>query len=147
MLLFALERTLHLLLGQATIQEALGSMKWILRYLKSTSSVFLRYGFEKPMLEGFSDSNMLGDAHPNRSTLGYDMMTCEGGVVSWQTRLQKVVALSTVEAEYMAAVEAMKELIWIRDFLSELGMKKEKFLLHCDNRSAIYLAKNIGARS
>ena len=67
---------------------------------------------------------------------------CRGGVVSWQSRLQKVVALSTTKAEYMTAVEAGKELIWMRDFLSELGMKQEKFLLHCDNQSAIHLAKN-----
>ena len=42
--------------------------------------------------------------------------------MSWQSRLQKVVALSTTKAEYMTAVEAGKELIWMRDFLSELGM-------------------------
>ena len=67
---------------------------------------------------------------------------CRGGVVSWQSRLQKVVALSTTKAEYMTAVEAGKELIWMRDFLSELGMKQKKILLHCDNQSVIHLAKN-----
>ena len=52
-------------------------------------------------------------------------------------------ALSTTEAEYMAAVEADKELIWKKNFLNELGMKQERFLLHCDNQSAIQLAKNV----
>ena len=52
-------------------------------------------------------------------------------------------ALSTTKAKYMVAVEAVKELIWMKNFLSELGMKQEKFLLHCDNQSAIHLAKNV----
>ena len=43
----------------------------------------------------------------------------------------------------MAAVEAEKELIWMKNFLNELGMKQERFLLHCDNQSAIQLAKNV----
>ena len=67
--------------------------------------------------------------------------------MSRQSRLQKVVALSTTKVEYMAVVEAGKELIWMSDFLSELGMKQEKFLLHCDNRSVIHLAKNAAYHS
>ena len=42
----------------------------------------------------------------------------------------------------MAAVEAEKELIWMKNFLNELGMNQERFLLHCDNQSVIHLAKN-----
>ena len=53
-------------------------------------------------------------------------MTYSRGAVSWQSRLQKTVALSTTEAEYMAAVKAGKELIWMRDILTELGMKTRK---------------------
>ena len=44
-------------------------------------------------------------------------------------------------------MEAGKELIWMRDFLSELGMKQEKFLLHCDNQSVIHLAKKVAYHS
>ena len=47
----------------------------------------------------------------------------------------------------MAVVEADKEVIWMKNFLSELGMKQEKFLLHCDNQSAIHLAKNAAYHS
>ena len=108
------------------------AVKWILIYLKGTSSVCLRYSSGKPMLEGFTDSYMSGDGDSNRSASGY-VMTYSGGVVSWRSRLQKAVALSTTEDEYMAVVEAGKELIWMRDFLNELGMKQEKFLLHWDN--------------
>ena len=74
------------------------------------------------MLEGFMNSDMSVDIDTNRYTSTY-VMTYPGGAVSWQSRLQKVMALSTTEAQYMAVVEAGKELIWMRDFLSELGMK------------------------
>ena len=79
-------------------------------YLKGTSKVCLKFGVEKSVLEGFTDSDMSGDVDSRRSTLGY-VMTYAGGIMSWQSRLQKSVALSTTEAEYMAAVEADKELI------------------------------------
>ena len=74
-------------------------------------------------------------------------MNYAGGAVSWQSRLQKVVALSTIEAEYMAAVDVGIELFWMRDFLSELGLKQETFLLHCVNQSAIHLTKNVSYHS
>ena len=117
------------------------TVKWILRYLKGTSKVCLTFGVGKFVLEGFTDSDMSGDVDSRRSTLGY-VMTYAGGIMSWQSRLQKSVALSTTEAEYMAAVEADKELIWMKNFLNELGMNQERFLLHCDNQSVIHLAKN-----
>ena len=56
-------------------------------------------------------------------------------------------SLSTTEAEYMAIVEAGKELIWMKNFLNDLGMKQEKFLLHYNNQSVIHLAKNIAYHS
>ena len=95
----------------------------------------------KPVLEGFTDLNMLGDVDSSRSISGYVMTYSRGGV-SWQSRLWKSIALSTTKVEYMAAVEAGKELIWMRNFLTELGMKQKEFLLHCDNQSSIHLAKN-----
>ena len=122
------------------------AVKWILRYLKGTSGVCLRYGVGKPVLEGFTDSNMSRDVDSSRSTSGY-MMTYPRGAVSWRSRLQKSVALSTTEAEYMEAMEAGKELIWMRNFLTELGMKQKEFVLHCDSQSVIHLAKNVAYHS
>ena len=77
---------------------------------------------------------------------GY-VMTYVEGAVSWQSQLQKSVALSNTEVEYMVAVEAEEELIWMRNFLDELGMKQKEFLLHCDSQSAIHLAKNVAYHS
>jgi hypothetical protein len=62
--------------------------------------------------------------------------------VSWISKLQNVVSLSTIEAEYVAATEASKEIIWLQRFMEELGKKQENSRLYCDSESAIHLAKN-----
>lgn len=117
------------------------AVKWILRYLRGTSKVCLCYGGDEPVLDGYTDADMAGDLDSRKSTSGY-MMTFAGGAVSWQSRLQKCVALSTTEAEYIAATEASKELLWMKKFLHELGLKQDKFVLFCDSQSAIHLSKN-----
>ncbi|RVW79299.1 Retrovirus-related Pol polyprotein from transposon TNT 1-94 [Vitis vinifera] len=81
------------------------AVKWIMRYLRGTSKLKLTFGSGKPILVGYIDSDMVGDVDNRRSTSGY-LMTFSGGAVSWQSRLQKCVALSTTEAEYIAAAEA-----------------------------------------
>ncbi|KAI3508780.1 hypothetical protein L1887_23794 [Cichorium endivia] len=58
------------------------------------------------------------------------------------SRLQKSISLSTIEVEYMGVAEASKELLGLNTFLEELRHKKEDCMLHCDNQSAIHLAKN-----
>ena len=69
---------------------------------------------------------MSANVDTSRSTSGY-VMTYAGGAVSWQLRLQKTVALSTTEAEYMATVEAGKEVLWMKDFIGELGIRQEEY--------------------
>ena len=66
------------------------------------------YGSDKPILVGYSDADMAGDIDSRRSTSGY-LVTFAGGAVAWQSRLQKCVALSTTEAEFISATEACKE--------------------------------------
>ena len=97
-------------------------MKWILKYLRGTSKTCLCFGTDKPMLLGCTNANMAGDVDFKKSTSGY-LITFSGGVVSWQSRLQKCVALSTTEAEYIAIIEASKELLWMKKFLQELGLQ------------------------
>ena len=86
----------------------------------------------QPGLDDYTDADMARDLDSRKSTSGY-MMTFAGGAVSWQSRLQKCVALSTTEAEYIAVVEASKELLWMKKFLQELGINQEKFVLFCDS--------------
>ena len=66
------------------------------------------------------------------------------GAVAWRSKRQVTVALSTMEAEYMAMAEAVKELKWMRQFLKELGYGNHESatVLKCDNQGAIVLAKN-----
>lgn len=78
-----------------------------------------------------------------RSTSGY-LLTIGGGGVSWSSRLQSLVAQSTTEAEYIAAVDAGREAIWMRNLLQELGYTLAgPTVLHMDNQSAISVAKNL----
>ena len=63
-------------------REHRAAVKWILRYLKGTSSECLRFGLGKPLLEGYMDSDMLADVDTSRFTSKY-VMTYAGGVISW----------------------------------------------------------------
>ena len=127
-------------------REHWAAAKWILRYLRGTSRVCLCFGPGQPVLDGYTDSDMSGDVDSSKSTSGY-LMTFAGAAMSWQSRLQKCIALSTTEAEYIAAVEAGKELLWMKNFLAELVLNQEKYALHCDSQSAIHLAKNVAYHS
>ena len=65
---------------------------------------------------------MAGDRDSSRNTTWY-VFTVGGTAVSWISRLQRVVALSSAEAEYVALTEASKEMIWLQRFMEELGKK------------------------
>ncbi|MCO5586528.1 hypothetical protein L7F22_040468 [Adiantum nelumboides] len=87
------------------------AVKSIMRYLKGTKNKCLCYGKGPLELKGFCDSDMASDVvDTQKSTSGY-VFTLAGGVVSWCSKLQKIVALSTTEAEYISATEASKEAI------------------------------------
>ena len=118
------------------------AVKWILRYLRGTSKVCLCFGSGKPMLDGYTDSDMAGDVDSRKSISGF-MMTFARGAVSWQSKLQKCVALSTTEAEYIDITEGCKEALWMRKFLEELGLKQEKYVVYSDSQSAIHFSKNL----
>ena len=122
-------------------KEHYAAVKWILRYLQGTSKMSLCFGKGEPILDGFTDSDMAGDIDSRKSTSGY-LITFAGGAVAWQSRLHKCVTLSTTEAEFIAITEACKELLWLKKFLQELGLKQERYVLHCDSQSAIHLSKN-----
>ncbi|GJW93969.1 hypothetical protein Tco_0173641 [Tanacetum coccineum] len=117
------------------------AVKWLLRYLKGTSKATLCFSRKEVVLEGFSDSDYGGCLDSGKSTTGY-VFTVGGTTVSWMSRIQKCVAMSTTEAEYMAIAEAGKELVWLKNFLEELDRAQTECRLFCDNQSAIHLAKN-----
>ena len=70
------------------------------------------------------------------------VFTLGGTTVSWMSRLQKSVSFSTTEAEYIAISEAAKKMIWLKNFLKELGKEHNSGALFSDSQSAIHLTKN-----
>jgi ATP-binding cassette subfamily B (MDR/TAP) protein 1 len=121
--------------------EHWNAVKWILRYLRGTSNKCLHFGGSSTTVHGYVDSDLAGDIDTRWSTIGY-VFTVGGTTVSWISRLQKVNALSTTEAEYVATTEAAKEMIWLQFFMEELGHPQEDNYLYSDSQSAIHLAKN-----
>jgi transposase InsO family protein len=121
------------------------AVKRVLRYLQGTPSLGITYRPPPLRLTGYSDADWAGNVDTRRSTTGYVVML-NNGAVAWRSQRQPTVALSTMEAEYMALTEATKELKWIRNFLAELGCNNGKpdvpTDLYSDNQSAIALAKN-----
>ena len=99
-------------------------VKRILRYLRGTVDRCITYKGtgstdSQPELIGYCDADW-GGGQGCRSVTGY-AFTMAGGAISWQSKKQKTVALSTVEAEYMATTQATKEAIWWRSFLAGVG--------------------------
>ena len=117
--------------------------KRVLRYLKGTANHGIAFTkSESGECLGYSDADWAGDQEDRKSTSGY-LFQMAGGPVSWKSRKQDSVALSTAEAEYIALSSAAQETVWIRRLVTELGMEPEgPTTLMEDNQSAIAMAKN-----
>ncbi|KAH9722806.1 hypothetical protein KPL70_006847 [Citrus sinensis] len=125
-------------------KEHWNGVKWILRYLKGTSDhgiLFRKVNGATCEVAGFVDSDFAGDIDKRRFITGF-VFTMSGGAISWKASLQSVVALSTTEAQYIALTEAVKEAIWLRGLISELGFKQKTVTISSDSSSAIELSKN-----
>jgi len=117
--------------------------KGILRYLKGTMGMEIQYRpNSKILLRGYTDSDYAGSQHDRKSTTGFIYMLNEAPV-SWLSQKQPVVAVSSTEAEYVALAAGAKEAVWIRQFMTELGIQQhDPTDLFVDNTSAIKLAQN-----
>jgi hypothetical protein len=102
----------------------------------------LTYGSNAEPIKGFVDTDWGSCPENRRSYTGF-VSLLNGGPVSWDSKKQKTVALSTTEAEYMARSECVKEAIYLQRFLRELGFDKNaELVIFCDNRSCLKLAEN-----
>ena len=117
------------------------AVKWILRYLRGTTGKALCFKGGDTILTSYVDVDLAGNVDIRRSTTGY-VYTLGGTAVSWGSQLQKIVALSTTEVEYVVVTDVSKEMVWLQSFLEELDKKQEDNVLYCDCQSAIHLAKN-----
>ena len=94
------------------------AVKRILKYLRSTKDMFLVYGGDKELVvKGYTDASFITDPDDYKSQSGF-VFILNGGAVSWKSSKQDTVANSTTEAEYLAAGEAAKEGVWMKDFIT-----------------------------
>jgi Reverse transcriptase (RNA-dependent DNA polymerase) len=130
--------------------EHYSAAKRVLRYIKGTKTYGITYRagstrhvgpLDTNLFYGFSDA-AFANADDNRSISGYVFLS-NGGAITWGSKKQTTIALSSTEAEYVALSEASREAIWLRYLYGELGfIQKEPILLLGDNDGSIAMAKN-----
>lgn len=122
----------------------------VLQYLKGTQNVGLIYDGHDGIIEGnqswsfpecHSDSDWAGDPNTRRSTTGY-LFKMNGAAVSWKSRLQPTVSLSSTEAEYKATTAAGQEIVWLRGILRHMSLEQSPPTTLCsDSTGAVALTK------
>nr|GEW55740.1 hypothetical protein [Tanacetum cinerariifolium] len=120
-------------------EEHWTAVKNILKYLRNTKDMFLVYGGNMKRelrVSCYTDAGYLTDADNLKSQTGY-VFILNGGIVDWKSTKQSIFATLSTDAEYIAAFDASKEAVWIRKFISGLGM-------YCDNTGAIEITKDDG---
>jgi hypothetical protein len=124
--------------------EHMSAVKHVLRYIAGTRSYGCHYGRKTtdPKLIGYSDSDMAGDVDDRKSTTGV-LFFLGSSPITWQSQKQKVVALSSCEAEYVAATTAACQGVWLARLLGDMNkVAPGGVTLRIDNKSAISLSKN-----
>ena len=115
--------------------------KRVFRYLNGTKNLCLTYGAKEVDLIGYSDAD--GSMHDDRWAVSGYAFLIDGGAVSWASKKQELISLSTTESEYVAITHAAKEAIWLRSLISQLFAPfLEATPLLSDNQSAIALTKD-----
>ncbi|GAA0161781.1 transmembrane signal receptor [Lithospermum erythrorhizon] len=128
---------------QANPKEShLNLVKRILKYVQGTYNHELLYTFDtNTPLVGYCDADWVGNTEDRKSTSG-GYFFVGNNLVSWFSKKQNSVSLSTAEAEYIAAGSSCTQLIWMKQMLEEYGVKLGVMTLYCDNMSAISISKN-----
>ena len=122
------------------------AVKTILKYLRRTKDTFLVYREGNLQVNGYTDASFQSDKDDCRSQSGY-VFVMNGAAVIWKSSKQETTADSTTEAEYIAASDATKEAVWIKKFISGLGVvpsSVDPITLLCDNNGPLQRLKNHG---
>ena len=124
-------------------ESHLSAVNRILWYLKHTPSIGLWYpkGCSLDLL-GYSDSDFAGSRVDRKSTSGGCHLLGRS-LVSWSSKKQNSVALSTAEAEYIAAGACCAQILYMKQILLDFGVQLDRIPLLCDNESAVKIAKNL----
>ena len=114
------------------------AVKRVFRYLNGTRNLGITYQpTSDTEILGFTDADWAQDISDRKSTSGY-VFTLSGGAISWSSKKQTSVALSTMEAEFVALSHATKDAIWLRTLLTDLGFPPSgPIRILCDNQAAI----------
>ena len=118
------------------------TLRHLHRYLRGTQDHGITYRGESdetavPLLTIYSDADFAACKDDRRSVTGYSVHMC-GAAVSWMSARQHTTAQSTVEAEYMASAEAVKEAVWWRSFLRGMGHRlSSPTTVYSDNQGSI----------
>ncbi|GJS54015.1 retrotransposon protein, putative, ty1-copia subclass [Tanacetum coccineum] len=137
-------------------QQNPGELHWtavknILKYLRNTKDMFLVYGGNPSTelrVECYCDAGFETDRDDTKSQTGY-VFVLNGGAVDWKSSKQSTTAMSATESEYIAASEAAMEAVWIRKFISGLGIVptiNEPLNMYCDNSAAVHYANEPGVQ-
>ncbi|WMV47529.1 hypothetical protein MTR67_040914 [Solanum verrucosum] len=128
---------------QSLTKPHLEAVKRILKYINSTSDLGLFFKRKNDLVFiGYTDANFGGDMDNRRSTLGY-IFLCGGTGISWCSKKQDSVSLSTTEAEYKATTLTAQECVWLQRLAEKLHLSISKpTTIFGDNQSAIKLANN-----
>ncbi|CAM8948080.1 unnamed protein product [Rhodiola kirilowii] len=121
----------HLMLVKRIIRYVCGTADYGLWYTKDTNAC----------LVGYCDADWAGNAEDRKSTSG-GCFFLGNNLVSWFSKKQNSISLSTVEAEYIAAGSCCTQMLWMKQMLEEYGVKQGLMTLYCDNMSAINISKN-----
>ncbi|XP_070019556.1 secreted RxLR effector protein 161-like [Nicotiana sylvestris] len=119
--------------------------KKVLRYLKGTKDYMLIYRRSKHLkVVGYSDLDFAGCIDTRKSMFGYLFQLAEGAI-SWKSAKQSVIATSMMEAEFVACFEATIHALWLRNFISGLGVVDtitKSLKIYCDNSAVVFFSKN-----
>ena len=116
--------------------------KRIIKYVKTTIDFGVWYNKDtNAVLAGYSDSDWAGNADDRKSTSG-GCFYMGKNLVSWMSKKQNSISLSTVEAEYIVASSCCNQLLWMQKLLHDYGICQEHLTIYCDNTSGINISKN-----
>jgi len=121
-------------------EKHLSKALYICRYLVGTTDYSLTYGKSRDGIIAYADADW-GSVHSRRSNTGF-IVLISGTAVSWQSKAQKTIALSSTEAEYMVLSDTCCQLVWIHNLFGELHINLQSIPLCRDNQGSIFIASN-----
>jgi len=104
---------------QCPSQDHWDALARLMRYLRGIMDYAIKYSGFPAVLEGYSDANWISDSDETKSTSGY-VFTLGGGVVTWRSTRQTIIARSTMELEFVALEMAGSEAEWLKNFLANI---------------------------